>query len=1184
MLAVAGLLLGACRAEQDFERADLPQNRLTARVEGATKTVLSPSGAGVSQVLWSEGDELAVSVDGGSETRLYTLSEGAGTRNAVFTGTGRGSRYTAVYPADMVRGWNENQVLLNLPVEQQYVAGTFGPGSFPMAAVSSSSELEFRNIESVLKLSLKGTQTITRIVFRTADAAIKVSGAAGVSLANPQEPVLQTLPAALDSVVLQTGGVTLKETEATDFYMVLPAQTYKGGFVIKIWTADGYMRKVYDSEFTMARGQLHAADVLTVKLTSVVESSAFLKGSGSGEDPFLISSLEDLLLMRKAVNAEEGAVPTEDGGAVNASNAWYKLTEDIDLSAACGKDAGKNWEPIGTNEHPFQGHFLGNRHRISHLYIKGTSVESYQGLFGRLDVDAEVSHLTVEGEMRDFESYAGLVAGYSAGNVAYCTAEGTVYSDAGLHVGGVVGSCQSGTLMDCINRAVVYGYQEVGGIVGESYFQDTARCFNEGDVGGSWDVGGIAGVSSGATSSCQNRGTVSGLGEVGGIAGNQNTYYVFNCSNEGAVEGMRFVGGISGFARQGSYIFNCVNRGDISGSFQVGGICGDLNSNSSGWGNGCAIRGCVNLGPVQGEESVGALCGSNGAQVGDEFLASEVTNSFWLWDAGLGLGLATGIGLDEGISYDNQPLSDARMKGEEDGSRLYGNKTYIKDALGAWAYANINFFNSKYPLQGWVYSDKDGYPALSGFPATRTGELADVFSVSPTYFDLPVPGGTVEVCVTSTAGYSFSGPAWIKETACTGNETEPYTRYHTFQVEANDTGAARRGVLEFLDNEGALFRVTVNQAAPYLEVDAQELSFSGNGETRQVNLQSSVRWNASSDADWCLVGPGSGVGDNVLSIRTLRNPSTLARTAVVTIVSEDGSLQRQIVLVQGGSQAEEVGDWKTQPFVHQSLAMRFTATWCGWCPRMNNSVHEAMALYPGKIQHVALHGGGSDLEFSKVAPLEGLYGVNGYPTGVVDGRVLIDNAVVSVASARIVNAAKETESLYGTNTGIAIQTTLSGRTATVDVDVYARKAGSYKLTVLLVEDGILHSQEDYEAGAHDKYIHNDVARMALTDVLGDSFTVAADYSVETFHFTANIPSAYVPMGMRALVYVQAAYGSQPIVRSGNYGDYYVDNCATVNLGDELKLALEGGGGGSPGGGGEGGNGNEGIVPGDDIIM
>ena len=67
--------------------------------------------------------------------------------------------------------------------------------------------------------------------------------------------------------------------------------------------------------------------------------------------------------------------------------------------------------------------------------------------------------------------------------------------------------------------------------------------------------------------------------------------------------------------------------------------------------------------------------------------------------------------------------------------------------------------------------------------------------------------------------------------------------------------------------------------------------------------------------------------------------------------------------------------------------------------------------------------------------------------------------------------------------------------------------------------------------------------------------------------------------MRVLVYIQKAFGSAPRIQSDNYGDYYVDNCAVVKLGEDLPLVLEGGGGGS--GGGEGG-GNEDIIPGSEI--
>ena len=1177
LLLAVGVLACACQREQDFDTG-LPQNRLMASLEGATKTVLSPSGAGVSQVLWSEGDQLAVSIDGSTDTRLYTLTEGAGTRQAVFTGTGRGSHYTAVYPAEMVRAWNEGQVLLDLPVEQPYAAGTFGPGSFPMLAAGGEN-LSFRNIESVLRLSLLGTQSITRIVFQPANPGTKVSGAAWISLADPAEPALSMLPAAIDSVVLQTGGVKLNESEATDFFLVLPAQTYKDGFVLKIWTADGYMRKVYDADFTMERGQLHAADPLTVKLTSVVEASAFLKGSGSAEDPFLLYSLADLTLMRKAVNTEGGLIPMEDGSALEAVSAWYKLMADIDLSDAYGKDAGRSWEPIGTLDLPFDGHFLGNRHRISHLYIKGSFTENCQGFFGAAGSASEVSQLTVEGEVLDFRYYAGLIAGTTSGTVSHCVAEGTVSSDSGAYAGGIAG--KGGDIFNCINRASVHADLEAGGIAGENYFFNVVQCINEGAVDGNTDVGGIVGVSSGNTSWCRNTGTITGGYDVGGIAGNQNAYYVFNCTNEGTVKGDWCAGGISAYARQGSYIFNSVNRGAVSGGKYVGGICGNLDSNSSAWGNGCAVRGCVNLGPVEGEESAGSLCGASGGETDSGYLASEVTNSYWLYDPGLGLGMAQGIGDDAGISYDNQPLSDARMKGEVNGPVLFGSKSFVRDALNAWSYVNIHFFNPNYPLQGWVYSDTDGYPALSGFPATRTGSVA-VFSVSPGYVDMAVPGGPFEVKVTSTEGYTFVVPSWIRQTAVQSNETEPYTTYHFFEVDPNTLGTARHGVVEFTDYAGTVFRVSVSQAAPYMDVDVQELSFSGSGETQHVNLKTSLRWNASSDAPWCLVGPESGVGDKVLAVRCLQNPSTQARAALVTIVSDDGGWQRQIAVVQGGTQATEEGDWKTQPFVHQSLAMRFTATWCGWCPRMNASVHEAMEQYPGHLLHLALHAGGSDLQFGKVAPLLDLYEIGGYPTGMVDGRIRIENDIISVTSARIVEVVKETESLYGTDTGMAIKTSLSGRTATVDVDVYAKKAGSYKITVLLVEDGIVNPQSDYEAGDHPAYVHDDVARMALTDVLGESFTVEADYTVTPFHFSATIPSSYVPEGMRALVYVQESYGSRQKVRTADYGDYYIDNCATVNLGDELRLALEGDGGGSSGGGG--GNGNEGIVPGDDINL
>ena len=262
-------------------------------------------------------------------------------------------------------------------------------------------------------------------------------------------------------------------------------------------------------------------------------------------------------------------------------------------------------------------------------------------------------------------------------------------------------------------------------------------------------------------------------------------------------------------------------------------------------------------------------------------------------------------------------------------------------------------------------------------------------------------------------------------------------------------------------------------------------------------------------------------------------------------------------------------DWKTYPFHHQSLIMRFTGTWCGWCPYMNKAVSIAQEQYPGKLQHVALHYDG-DLHCADAVPLVQQYGINAFPTGIVDGRALVGNtADPAVTAQNLIAAFLETEQNYPVVTGTAISSTVNGREVSIDVKAYLKKGDNYKITVLLLEDAIVNPQ----SGASDDYVHDCVARMAVTQARGEAFSVSNDQSEKTFHYNVTVPTAYVLDNMRVLVYIQRSYGEQPVIRSSSsYGDFYVDNCATAALGVSQSVELEYTGEG----------GNEGIQPGGDI--
>jgi hypothetical protein len=63
---------------------------------------------------------------------------------------------------------------------------------------------------------------------------------------------------------------------------------------------------------------------------------------------------------------------------------------------------------------------------------------------------------------------------------------------------------------------------------------------------------------------------------------------------------------------------------------------------------------------------------------------------------------------------------------------------------------------------------------------------------------------------------------------------------------------------------------------------------------------------------------------------------------------------------------------------------------------------------------------------------------------------------------------------------------------------------------------------------------------------GDEYHI---YTYELEHLEPYVVlTLEIPDNLEILVYVQRPFGSQPVIQSGNYGDYYVDNCVSLPVG------------------------------------
>ena len=144
-----------------------------------------------------------------------------------------------------------------------------------------------------------------------------------------------------------------------------------------------------------------------------------------------------------------------DGGDANQTPdgcAGYELTTDLDfdtdgdgstwtetggvVSGDDGDDyynAGAGWEPIGNNVSPpsnyYRAVFRGNGHVVSKLFVnrpEGSSTR-YVGLFGIIGGGGRIESLGLrDGHVRAMHAYAGVLAGWSYGDVVGCYSTGTV--------------------------------------------------------------------------------------------------------------------------------------------------------------------------------------------------------------------------------------------------------------------------------------------------------------------------------------------------------------------------------------------------------------------------------------------------------------------------------------------------------------------------------------------------------------------------------------------------------------------------------------------------------------------------------------------------------------------------------------------------------------------------------------
>ena len=205
------------------------------------------------------------------------------------------------------------------------------------------------------------------------------------------------------------------------------------------------------------------------------ETPSFGGGTGTQEDPWLITSQEDLIALAEFLNSGNAETfDTENAGVGNCHGYYFKQTADIDLT-------GVTWEPIGySGSYYFAGNYDGGGHSITNAVSTGkVDPDGFAtaGIFGWVAFGSvenlHVKNANFVATGQNNYSYVGGIAGVCYGSsIKNCSVENSSLESRRNNnnncAGSIVGYSTGGKFEKCAAennqiRTMAYG----GGFVGE---------------------------------------------------------------------------------------------------------------------------------------------------------------------------------------------------------------------------------------------------------------------------------------------------------------------------------------------------------------------------------------------------------------------------------------------------------------------------------------------------------------------------------------------------------------------------------------------------------------------------------------------------------------------------------------------------------------------------------------------
>lgn len=427
------------------------------------------------------------------------------------------------------------------------------------------------------------------------------------------------------------------------------------------------------------------------------------------------------------------------------------------------------------------------------------------------------------------------------------------------------------------------------------------------------------------------------------------------------------------------------------------------------------------------------------------------------------------------------------------------------------------------------------------------------FFIDKSSIEVPFSGGEYSLELSSPTAWSAtaSDAQWVSISPASG---EAGTYDVKVSVNPNPSKESERSAKILISYDNLSFSVKVTQ-----EKNPEEGVFSisqksfdvpvGGAELEFTVISDAVEYDVTMVEDWISVVSRTGDRHSGETIRiAVSSNDREERTGVVSVCTKDGSCIPVMVNQEG---------WPA--FVRRNIGYRFTATWCGYCPYMDEAFHIVADDPANSFDYITFHADkGYPMNIAEASSLSTYYKVSGYPTGVLNGWKEINNyTTANVTANNVVSAINQFQETFPCVAGISVSTSIDGGTLKVDATVKAFPE-EYWITAFVLESGIVETQTYYPpTGGSQKvsdFVHDNVARKMLTEnYKGDSFTVA-DAPV-SFTWSTDLDPTWVPENLSVAIVVLRDYGNAYAADKGKrtYPNNYVVNSVTVPAGSSKEM-------------------------------